>query len=130
MPNPTQGTGSISFPAAAAVEKFRLVSLSEEGVQHADASGAYGVVTEAAAPESERADNFLAHGLPKIVAVHRYGVVPIEADDASSLTPGTVVAAAADGKVSASGEVKVGTVVGPKGGADNLVNVDLRIPLG
>ena len=132
MSNPTFGVGSISFPVADAVERFRLVSLGENGVSHADGSGlVYGAVTE---PGSS------AEGDPRsIVAVHRFGVVPVEVDgDVADFVRGSVVSAAGDGKVAVGGSAPVGVVVGEKGGPTSAASpsgpawvlVDLRLGLG
>lgn len=120
MSNPTFGVASISFPVADAVERFRLVSLGENGVSHADGSGlVYGAVTE---PGSSAEDS--------IVAVHRFGVVPVEVDgDVSDFVRGSVVSAAGDGKIALGGSAPVGVVVGEKGGPVPSVLVDLRLGL-
>ena len=128
MSNPTFGVGSISFPVADAVERFRLVSLDENGVSHADGSGlVYGAVTE---PGSSAEDS--------IVAVHRFGVVPVEVDgDVADFVRGSVVSVAGDGKVAVGGSAPVGVVVGEKGGPTSAASpsgpawvlVDLRLGL-
>ena len=123
MSNPTFGVGSISFPVADAVERFRLVSLGENGVSHADGSGlVYGAVTEPGSP---------AEGDHRsIVAVHRFGVVPVEVDgDVSTFVRGSVVSAAGDGKVAVGDTAPVGVVVGEMGGSASSVLVDLRLGL-
>lgn len=104
MSNPTFVQGSITFPAAEKLEKFRLVTIDDKGaVKHAGAEGAiFGAVTEKADPEN--------HALPTNIAVH-YGVCAVKVTvdgDAKAIKAGAPVYAAADGKVAPTGTVKVG----------------------
>lgn len=120
MSNPTFSAGAITYNAGAALEKFTLVTLNGDGaVVPAAATGAVlGAVTEKADPKNA--------ALPTAIAVH-YGtaVVPLLVDggDASAIKAGTAVYAAADGKVSASGTVRVG--VAARNGAGDRVKVIL-----
>lgn len=111
MSNPTFRSGPISYKAAEDVTKFRLVTVGENGVKHAGASGPiFGAVTENASAEKEPAENTLVLGAPNTVAVHiGPATVPLEVDGtASDIKQGAPVYASADGKVSASGSVLVG----------------------
>ena len=129
MSNPTFRSGPKTQNAASAVEKFRLVVLTNDGVAHASASGVvFGAVTENAAPASAREANNLAVSAPEHVAVHLGGIVPLAvADGASGLTAGATVYAAADGKVSHEGTVKVGVITDNPGDAPSTVRVHLRL---
>ena len=97
--------GAITFPAAEAVKRFRLVQLTEDGVKHADASSkVFGAITQAADPKGNPVDNDLSI-TPTHVAVH-YGPHTVEVEvegTASDIKRGTAVKAAADGKVTTSG---------------------------
>lgn len=112
MSNPTFRSGPITFKAEEDVTKFRLVTVGENGVKHAGASGPiFGAVTEnASAEKDEQAENTLVLGAPNVVAVHiGPATVPLEVDGtAADIKQGAPVYAAADGKVSASGSVLVG----------------------
>lgn len=124
MSNPTLGVGSITGHVETAVERFRLVTLGPAGISHAAPGDLiHGVVTEPGAPGDDTMP-------PRVVAVHRYGVVPIEvAGDADAIAVGTVVSVAADGKVAAGAGEPVGYVVGRKGGPLEAVLVDLRLTI-
>lgn len=109
MSNPTFSTGDLTREVSAPVEQFRLVSEKDGKVSHATASAfPIGVVTEAAAPKSaEPAANEILLGLPHKVRVGMsQRVVKVETN--GSINQGATVYAAADGKVSSSGSVKVG----------------------
>lgn len=112
MSNPTFRSGPITFKAEEDVTKFRLVTVSENGVKHAGASGPiFGAVTENASAEKDgQAENTLVLGAPNVVAVHiGPATVPLEVDGtAADIKQGAAVYAAAEGKVSASGSVLVG----------------------
>lgn len=118
MSNPTFKSGPISFNAAEDVTKFRLVTVGEDGVKHAGASGpVFGAVTASAvaAPASPTDDNVLHVGAPGNVAVHiAPSTVPVEFTGTAPVV-GATAFAAADGKVAASGSVPVGVVVRPAG---------------
>ena len=105
MSNPTFRSGPISFEIAADTEKFRLVTVDENGkIKHAAADGAvFGAVTEAGrvAPEAPGAS---------ALAVH-YGDAAVKLETDGEIKAGAAVFAAADGKVSASGSVQVGVAV-------------------
>lgn len=122
MSNPTYGVGSITGHVATAVERFRLVKLGANGISHAGVGDlVFGAVTE----PGKAGDDSLP---PRVVAVHRYGVVPIETvGDADAIAIGTVVSVAANGKVAPGTTAPVGIVVGRKGGPLEAVLVDLRL---
>lgn len=125
MSNPTFGVGAISFPVVSEVSRFRLVALGVDGIEHAGAGDVvYGAVTEPGTSDE--------NDPRRVLAVHRYGVVPVEVSGAvAGFERGAVVSAAADGKVklAAAGETPVGVVVGSKGGSIPSVLVDLRLSL-
>lgn len=126
MSNPTFSLGELTRKAGKPVEKFRLVKETEGKIEHAGAEDfPFGVVTEAAAPHTDPKDNVLAHGLPEIVRVGTtQRVVNIATDDV--VTAGTVVYAAADGKVSDQGSIKVG--IADRAVKNSLVRVHLFHP--
>lgn len=105
MSNPTFRQGPITYPIAADIEQFRLVTINAEGkIAHAAATGAvFGAVTEKGrlAPE--------AAGAPEL-AVH-YGVAAVKLETTDTIKAGAAVYAAADGKVAAEGTVQVGVAV-------------------
>lgn len=105
MSNPTFRSSPISFEIAADTEKFRLVKLDAQGkISHAAATGpVIGAVTELGR---------LAPELPgtHTLAVH-YGDSGVKLETVDTIAPGAAVFAAADGKVSAAGTVRVGVAV-------------------
>lgn len=105
MSNPTFRSGPISFKIAADTEKFRLVTVDAEGkIAHAAATGGvFGAVTEAGrlAPEAPGASTLAVH----------YGDAAVKLETVDTIAAGAAVYAAADGKVSAEGTVKVGVAV-------------------
>ncbi|EGT5594916.1 hypothetical protein B7O34_10215 [Corynebacterium striatum] len=107
MSNPTFVQGPFTYPAAAKLEKFRLVTIADGKVKHAAATGGvFGAVTEKADPKN--------NALPTNIAVHTGpAAVKLEVDggDASAIKAGAAVFAAADGKVAATGTVQVGVAV-------------------
>ena len=109
MTNAVFSTGSITKEAGALVSKFRLVKLSAGKVVHNDAASfPYGQINQPAEPAEElRADDYVAHGLPHLVAVNTAQVV-VEVETSAEFTAGATVFAAADGKVAESGSVAVG----------------------
>lgn len=129
MSNPTYASGNLTREAGAAVEQFRLVRLVSGKVQHATADAVpFGAVTEAAAPDADREDNVLAHGLPSHVRVHTgQVVVPITTGD-TGFTDGDPVFAAADGKVAKTGTVGVG--IADRAESGGTVRVHLFHPVG
>lgn len=109
MSNPTFSTGELTRKARARITKFHLVKEDGEGtvIYNDAASFPFGVITESAAPETGRDEDYLAHGLPELIRVGTsQRVVKIDTD--GSIEAGAAVFAASDGKVSASGSVKVG----------------------
>lgn len=129
MSNPTYASGNLTREAGATVDKFRLVRLVDGKVQHATADALpYGAITEAAAPEADREDNVLAHGLPRLVRVHTaQTVVPLVTPDID-FADGDTVYAAADGTVAKTGTVGVG--LADRAESDGLVRVHLFHPAG
>ena len=123
MSNPTFRSGPITFEAAAKLEKFRLVTIADGKVKHADATGGvFGAVTEKADPNN--------NALPTNIAVHiGPASVKLEVDggDASAIKAGAAVFAAADGKVAATGTVQVG-VAAWDGEGDRVLTV-LNLPV-
>lgn len=108
MSNPTFRTGPITFPVAEDLARFRLVTVTEDGVKHAGAEGpVFGAVTE----KRRKADNLE-------VAVH-YGVAAVKIETADDIAAGAAVFAAADGKAAATGTVQVG--VAARGTANGTV---------
>lgn len=108
MSNPTFASGQLTREVAEPVKQFRLVVESGGKIKHAGASAfPFGVVTEAGAPKGGPEDNAIVLGLSHKVRVGTSQcVVKIETD--GTIAQGATVYAAADGKVSASGSVKVG----------------------
>lgn len=128
MSNAVFHHGPITFKVEAAVSKNRFVQLGAAGVKHADASSAvFGAVTNAAAPEAERAVNDLTVGAPDVVAVH-YGpsVVKVEPVEGNTFKVGAPVYAGADGKAAATGTTAVGVAVRE---SDAFVKVLLSTPI-
>ena len=105
MSNPTFRSGPISFEIAADTEKFRLVTVDENGkIKHAGASGGvFGVLTEAGRVE-------LKERGAATIAVH-YGPAAVKLETDGEIKAGAGVFAAADGKASATGSVQVGVAV-------------------
>ena len=127
MSNPTFSSGDLTREVSAPVEQFRLVKESQGKIAHAGASDfPYGVVTEAGAPKSdEPQSNAILLGLSHKVRVGTsQRVVKVETD--GTIDQGAAVYAAADGKVSASGTVKVG--VADKATEGTLTRVHLFHP--
>ena len=129
MSNPTYRSGPVTQRAAAPVGKNRLVALGADGIKHASADAAvFGAVTEKAAPATAREDNSMRLPVPEHVAVHIGGILPLEvAAGATGLTAGAAVYAAADGKVSGTGTVKVGVITDAPGENPATVLVHLRL---
>lgn len=101
MSNPTFRSGPISFEIAADTEKFRLVTVENDKIKHADASGSvFGAVTEAGRVDPKEPG-------AATIAVH-YGPAVVKLETDGTIKAGAAVFAAADGKASASGSVQVG----------------------
>lgn len=126
MSNPTFSTGDLTREVSAPVEQFRLVVEASGKVAHAGAADfPFGVVTEAGAPESSPQTNAILLGLPHKVRVGTsQRVVKIASD--GTIAQGAAVFAAADGKVSATGTVKVG--IADKADQGGLTRVHLFHP--
>lgn len=127
MSNPTFSSGDLTREVSAPVEQFRLVVEDGGKIKHAGAEAfPYGVVTEAGAPkQDEPAANVILLGLPHKVRVGTsQRVVKIETD--GTIDQGADVFAAADGKVSSSGTVKVG--IADKATEGTLTRVHLFHP--
>lgn len=109
MSNPTFSTGELTRKAGALIEKFHLVKEAAEGtvVYNDAATFPFGVITESAAPDTDRDINYLAHGLPELIRVGTSQRV-VKITTTGTIAAGTAVYAADDGKVSASGSVQVG----------------------
>lgn len=105
MSNPTFRSGPISFEIETDTEKFRLVTLGENGkIKHADAAGAvFGAVTESGRVEPQEPG-------ASTIAVH-YGDTAVKLETTGAIKAGAAVFAAADGKASATGTVQVGVAV-------------------
>ena len=126
MSNPTFSTGDLTREVSAPVEQFRLVVEVGGKVAHAGATDfPFGVVTEAAAPKSDPQTNALLLGLPHKVRVGAsQRVVKIASN--GTIAQGAAVYAAADGKVAATGTVKVG--IADKADEGGLTRVHLFHP--
>lgn len=126
MSNPTFSTGDLTREVSAPVEQFRLVVEDGGKVAHAGATDfPFGVVTEAAAPKSDPQTNALLLGLPHKVRVGAsQRVVKIASN--GTIAQGAAVYAAADGKVAATGTVKVG--IADKADEGGLTRVHLFHP--
>lgn len=126
MSNPTFSSGDLTREVSAPVEQFRLVVEAGGKVAHAAATNfPFGVVTEAAAPESAPEVNAILLGLPHKVRVGTsQRVVKIASN--GTIAQGVAVYAAADGKVSATGTVKVG--IADQANAGGLTRVHLFHP--
>lgn len=128
MSNPTYDSANLTREAGALIGQFRLVSTAAGKITHADGTTLpFGGVTEAAAPEVDSPDNYLAHGLPKNVRVHAGQCVIKLTTDATGFTEGDLVYASADGKVDRDGTVAVGLADRPE--ANGLVRVHLFHPV-
>lgn len=128
MTNAVFSTGPVTKFVASKVEPYRLVDIAEEGkVAHAKGDKLpYGAVAQNAAPKA-REDNDISYGLPDNVAVNTHqAVVLVECAD--TIPVGDKVFAAADGKVSKTGEVAVGISEGA--GHSGTVRVHLFHPAG
>lgn len=108
MSNPNFFTGNLTRKAGKPVAQFRLVKETDGKIEHAGKGDfPFGVVTEAAAPAPDEKSNDLAHGLPENVRVGTSQRV-VKVATTGEITAGADVFAAADGKVAATGSVKVG----------------------
>lgn len=125
MSNPTFMTGNLTREVGKSVKPYILVKLNEGKIEPNDASTfPFGAVTEAGDPKPDGATG--APGLPYKVRVHTsQAVVKLSTDD-TGFKDGTPVYAAADGKVSKSGTVKVG--IADRAESDKLVRVNLFHP--
>lgn len=128
MSNPIMRTGPITCQVKAAVSKFHVVALDDDGIAPAAAAGpVFGAVTESGGPSADRQDNNLTVGVPDHLAVHVQGVVPLTAASGATIAVGAPVFAAANGEISEVGDVKVGVALGGIGSND-LVRVLLTGP--
>ena len=107
MADPKFITGQLTREVAEPIAKHRLVVEADGKLALAQSVFPYGVVSEPAEPQGEREKNNLAHGLPAYVRVSTTQCVAKIATD-GEIAAGADVFAAADGKVSATGAVKVG----------------------
>lgn len=107
MADPKFITGQLTREVAEPIAKHRLVVEADGKLALAQSVFPYGVVSEPAEPQGEREKNNLAHGLPAYVRVSTTQCVAKIATD-GEIAAGVDVFAAADGKVSATGAVKVG----------------------
>lgn len=107
MADPKFITGQLTREVAEPIAKHRLVVVEDGKLKLAQSVFPYGVVSEPAEPKGEREKNDLTHGLPAYVRVSTTQCVAKIATD-GEIKDGADVFAAADGKVSASGSVKVG----------------------
>lgn len=107
MADPKFITGQLTREVAEPIAKHRLVVEADGKLALAQSVFPYGVVSEPAEPQGEREKNNLAHGLPAYVRVSTTQCVAKIATD-GEIAAGVDVFAAADGKVSANGAVKVG----------------------
>lgn len=114
--------------AATLIEPYRLVASVAGKVSHATATALpFGAVTEGATPKADRAEGYLAHGLPHVVRVHAgQFIVKLETAE-TGFTEGDLVYAAADGKVAKAGTIAVGLV--DKSESGTLVRVNLFHPV-
>lgn len=107
MADPKFITGQLTREVAEPIAKHRLVVETDGKVKLAQSVFPYGVVSEPAEPKGEREKNDLTHGLPAYVRVSTTQCVAKIATD-GEIAAGADVFATADGKVSATGAVKVG----------------------
>lgn len=107
MADPKFITGQLTREVAEPIAKQRLVVEADGKLALAQSVFPYGVVSEPAEPQGEREKNNLAPGLPAYVRVSTTQCVAKIATD-GEIAAGVDVFAAADGKVSATGAVKVG----------------------
>lgn len=129
MSNPTFGTGPITQKVATAVDKFHVVKLGATGIAPCGASDLpYGAVTESGAPAAARTDNDLSHGLPSVLAVHRYGGVPLVKSTAVAFATGDPVYVAAAGAVAKTGTRCIGIAAKASAASDATVRTDLAGP--
>ena len=122
MADPKFVTGQLTREVAEPIAKYRLVVEEDGKVSLAQSEFPYGVVSEPAEPKGEREKNDLTHGLPPYVRVSTTQCVARIATD-GEITAGADVFAAADGKVSASGSVKVGVAHADTKGEVTEVNL-------
>ena len=111
MSNPTFASGQLTREVASTVEQFRLVAETDGKIAHNGADAfPFGVVTEKATPAPNEQVGDVSLGYPSKVRVGTVQCVTYVATDADagSIAQGADVYAAADGKVAASGTVKVG----------------------
>lgn len=122
MADPKFVTGQLTREVDEPIAKYRLVVEEEGKVKLAQSAFPYGVVSEPAEPKAEREKNDLAHGLPAYVRVSTTQCVAKIATD-GEIEAGADVFAAADGKVSASGSVKIGVAHADTKGEVTEVNL-------
>ena len=127
MSNPTFSTGDLTRKAGARISKFHLVKEDGDNTVVYNDAGTFpfGVITESAAPDEGREEDYLAHGLPELIRVGTSQRV-VNIDTNGTIAAGAAVYAAADGKVSASGSVKVG--IADRATAGTLTRVHLFHP--
>lgn len=100
-------SGNITREAGKEIKAHRLVKLVDGKVEHAGAEDApYGVVNEAAAPKGSPVVDY--NFKPAFVRVDTDASISEVETDGSDIKDGADVYAAADGKVSSAGTVKVG----------------------
>lgn len=127
MSNPTFASGDLTREVSAPVSQYRLVVETSGKVAHGAANKfPFGVVTEASAPVNADAISVVELGYTGFVRVGTSQRVAKVETNGAAIAQGADVFAAADGKVAASGSVKVG--IADKATEGTLTRVHLFHP--
>lgn len=129
MSNPTFRSGPITYDVAANVKKYRLVTVTEAGIQHANGTGAvFGAVTENGNHDTEGNRTLSFVKAPRVAVHIGPASVPLEiaGGNADGIKQGTALYAAADGQAATTGTVFIGTAA--RDGANGRVITTLATP--
>lgn len=127
MSNPTFVSGPIGFDVAEAVERNRLVAVTEGGIRHAEpADVIFGAVSSHGVPDPDATPGLNAR-VPARLAVHiGPSSLPLSVADSEDVAQGAALYAASDGQVSTSGDHLV--AVAARDSVDGTVIATLLTP--